>query len=272
MRAAQECFDEWEELELRAFPANVLNGRSHGCSCLLGRTLLAVLPITSTGGWKAVHTHPYVLEAAAASFDSTNKTPVIVRRQESVKVELEQEKGHGLHVKRKAAENITDPLSPPSRNKRAPPYALDWTYKDHARNAVMKNCAGHKLHPSRVNMGALKEWLQQCIDHPGCRSSESISVPNFRLIDCATRQVISAPSGVAYCALSYLWSFSYNEKDSETSLHSERTPQVINNAIEGHRHLASDISGLIVTVSIKTTNHTSKNKSSAWTPSRAKSI
>jgi len=56
-----------------------------------------------------------------------------------------------------------------------------------------------------VDYDLIKFWLGVCYGNHACRRLHSISVPGFKVIDCASRKILPGASGCRYVALSYVW-------------------------------------------------------------------
>ena len=63
------------------------------------------------------------------------------------------------------------------------------------------------INPSSVDYSLLQDWLATCSGHSSseCSTNKSTNVWGFRLILCQARQVVQAPRGSPYVALSYVW-------------------------------------------------------------------
>jgi hypothetical protein len=88
------------------------------------------------------------------------------------------------------------------------------------------------------NAHLAREWLQYCQNHhiTTCTSDRHRIRSKFRLIDCAAKSIVKAPTHSAYAALSYVWG--PHEKNSQEDGSTENStglpedmPQVIEDAI-----------------------------------------
>lgn len=108
----------------------------------------------------------------------------------------------------------------------------DVTDHDH-----LQRCVFRKLPPILKFFGFVRDWIRECVEQHGeeCTPSAEASAwpQQLRLITCANRQIVEAPSRVRYAALSYVWgSKTYQERPQ--NIHnplSETVPQVIEDAI-----------------------------------------
>jgi hypothetical protein len=70
-------------------------------------------------------------------------------------------------------------------------------------------CAPRLFHSSVIDFSILRGWLQSCKAHSTNTCSPDVfaldHVPGFRVLDCITAEVIEAPAGCSYVALSYVW-------------------------------------------------------------------
>lgn len=67
---------------------------------------------------------------------------------------------------------------------------------------------GKRLYPDCIDFGRLKEWTTKCREnHEACNTLKTLNaLPGLRLIDCESRNVISAADKpYEYAALSYVW-------------------------------------------------------------------
>ncbi|ORY05300.1 hypothetical protein BCR34DRAFT_590959 [Clohesyomyces aquaticus] len=108
-------------------------------------------------------------------------------------------------------------------------------------------------HSDSIDYGLLKTWIDDCQSlHPECSRVGNVHNPKdlttLRYIDCKTREIVPAPEGASYVALSYVWGRSrpYNpESCGKYGSLPEILPAVIHDAIEvtlrlGFRHLWVD--------------------------------
>jgi hypothetical protein len=53
----------------------------------------------------------------------------------------------------------------------------------------------------------IRNWVLHCDSGHSyaCKASDKLSLPNFRVIDCETREIMLAPQDCQYVALSYVW-------------------------------------------------------------------
>jgi hypothetical protein len=70
-----------------------------------------------------------------------------------------------------------------------------------------------KLYPKRVDYERVKSWIHECesalmrnpSSHQKCERKLRDTLQSFRVIDCRSMCVITAPAGCDYVALSYVW-------------------------------------------------------------------
>lgn len=66
-----------------------------------------------------------------------------------------------------------------------------------------------RILPDKIDYEVVRGWLHYCEDsHEDCQLSngDKVLVPGFRVIDCFTKSIVTAPSGdFSYVALSYVW-------------------------------------------------------------------
>ncbi|KDR68569.1 hypothetical protein GALMADRAFT_256831 [Galerina marginata CBS 339.88] len=69
-----------------------------------------------------------------------------------------------------------------------------------------KHTAQRLVDPDEVNYALVRSWLSPCeANHKAdCVKSKAISLPGFSVVDCSTHEVIPAPKGCKYVALSYV--------------------------------------------------------------------
>jgi hypothetical protein len=69
------------------------------------------------------------------------------------------------------------------------------------------NWSPRPIDPEDIDYNALKTMVAKCCnDHAGtCRPKPGLQLSGFRVIKCASRQVVLAPTNCKYAALSYVW-------------------------------------------------------------------
>ncbi|KAF2140414.1 uncharacterized protein K452DRAFT_230998, partial [Aplosporella prunicola CBS 121167] len=91
-----------------------------------------------------------------------------------------------------------------------------------------------RILPDRIDYNILNNWIEYCEDnHTGCQSMVGNAViPNLKLIDCTSMQIIGAEPHHKYATLSYVWGSSVQD-DSKATLFSglSQLPQVIQDSI-----------------------------------------
>ncbi|KAH0557161.1 hypothetical protein GP486_005048 [Trichoglossum hirsutum] len=81
--------------------------------------------------------------------------------------------------------------------------------------------SGRQLQTDHIDYSVVRSWIDSCQTYhlEACASGKSNSLkdtPSFRLIDCHTRQVVSASTEMPYVALSYTWGSGSTSGDTET--------------------------------------------------------
>jgi hypothetical protein len=63
------------------------------------------------------------------------------------------------------------------------------------------------ISPSMIDFSLVRTWLSHCQEMHGenCHPIRTANLPGFRVIDCRTKCIISAPVDCKYAALSYVW-------------------------------------------------------------------
>lgn len=76
------------------------------------------------------------------------------------------------------------------------------------------------LTPPFVSFSRVKDHFNTCVDqHADCSLPRGDHViPNLRVINCATREVVNAPANCEYVALSYVWGSVQSDNDDLTSM------------------------------------------------------
>ncbi|KAM0432198.1 hypothetical protein ACHAPT_004733 [Fusarium lateritium] len=98
----------------------------------------------------------------------------------------------------------------------------------------------HRLQADQADFGRARGWIDCCAAHHGgrCNPSTRRSVTSFRLIDCATRDVVDGQSFMnEFVALSYVWSFSAPEPATVDCSHVDKAERVVEDAIRTTRAL-----------------------------------
>lgn len=92
-----------------------------------------------------------------------------------------------------------------------------------------------EVQPRIATFDFVSDWLRHCMNHHvECSNAEEANVPNLRLIDCQTGQIVPAVPGTPYAALSYVWGTYYAQtsaSDTSRRLPSD-VPQTIRDAVE----------------------------------------
>lgn len=67
--------------------------------------------------------------------------------------------------------------------------------------------SGRRLSPSEIDFNLIQSWIEYCDGHHGnlCRSTSSIDLPGFKVIDCKTQKIVKPRRQKPYIALSYVW-------------------------------------------------------------------
>jgi len=87
------------------------------------------------------------------------------------------------------------------------------------RDSEASNIAHARISRSSLDLEVVKQWLSFCGEHhtSSCADVVDMSIPGFRVIDCATRKIVTAPRGCTFAALSYLWGSSSSESSRATA-------------------------------------------------------
>jgi hypothetical protein len=83
------------------------------------------------------------------------------------------------------------------------------------------------LSPNSIDFDRIRHWLQLCSQADLESQPHAIidQLPSFRVIHCASRQIIEPPQGCLYVALSYVWG-----KGQPEQIQNQRFPQTIEDA------------------------------------------
>ncbi|UPK95820.1 hypothetical protein LCI18_006755 [Fusarium solani-melongenae] len=105
----------------------------------------------------------------------------------------------------------------------------------------------------KIAYGSLRSWINSCIQHhallAACNPQSRPSIPEFRLIDCNSRKIVSPDAHVSFVALSYVWGIippaQGTHSGNSTSLDDTRVEPVVEDAIYvtkklGYTHLWVD--------------------------------
>ncbi|KAH8785700.1 heterokaryon incompatibility protein-domain-containing protein [Diaporthe sp. PMI_573] len=100
---------------------------------------------------------------------------------------------------------------------------------------------------AHADLDVVTQWIQHCNrghTHPDCNSVAALSIPEFTVIDCETRTLVTWPSGVPYVTLSYVWGMEPAEVPVDDTL-PKTLPKLIEDAIMvalrlGYRYLWID--------------------------------
>jgi hypothetical protein len=108
----------------------------------------------------------------------------------------------------------------------------------HASSSILptqSGFVGRRLSPTCLDYQLIKSWIDFCeINHAKlCGGTEKTLIPGFRVIDCVSREIISAPDDCQYVALSYVW----GNQSSSWQCHVDNilpnpSPEVIEDAVE----------------------------------------
>jgi hypothetical protein len=84
------------------------------------------------------------------------------------------------------------------------------------------------LNPNSIDFNRIRHWLQLCsrADLELQPHAVTHQLSGFRLVHCASRQIIEPPQGCLYVALSYVWG-----KVQPEQVQNQRFPQTIEDAI-----------------------------------------
>jgi hypothetical protein len=89
-----------------------------------------------------------------------------------------------------------------------------------------------------VDVNLVEHWLRDCKDtHEDCSPVQQSFPHGIKVIDCSQRQVVQAPEGCAYVALSYVWGKADSQVNSHCRDMAMDFPQTIEDSIQVTRHL-----------------------------------
>jgi hypothetical protein len=100
-----------------------------------------------------------------------------------------------------------------------------------------KSITVHSIHRELDDVGFAKRCLDWCLyghDHP-CQNFNRRTIPFFRLIDCQSRTVITAPPNAQYIALSYVWGAPIpltDESNTQKTSHILDFPKVVTDSFQ----------------------------------------
>jgi hypothetical protein len=60
----------------------------------------------------------------------------------------------------------------------------------------------------KIDWYVVNQWIRRCTTNHQetcCRPEAGLNLPGFLVIDCDTRNIVPAPKGCVYAALSYMW-------------------------------------------------------------------
>ncbi|KAH7371385.1 heterokaryon incompatibility protein-domain-containing protein [Pyrenochaeta sp. MPI-SDFR-AT-0127] len=83
----------------------------------------------------------------------------------------------------------------------------------------------------KIDWRIVRQWLDRCnLEHGAtCTTTPLIALPGFQVLDCQTRQIVSAPRDCKYAALSYVWG---NQSSPALGLeHGSTLPVLVEDAV-----------------------------------------
>ena len=112
------------------------------------------------------------------------------------------------------------------RTRDYPNNVWDIVVSDRSTQIVLQS-----LTPPVVSLSQVKDLLNTCAEqHADCSlPRQDHSIPNLRVINCTTREVVNAPANCEYVALSYVWDSVQSVNDEIASM--QVLPRVVEQSI-----------------------------------------
>jgi hypothetical protein len=113
-----------------------------------------------------------------------------------------------------------------NENVRGPRILWNIVVSDRATQTMIQS-----LTPPFISFSRVKDLFNTCAEqHADCSlPREDRFIPNLRVINCTTREVVNAPANCEYVALSYVWGSVQSDHDDLTSM--QILPRVIEQSL-----------------------------------------